>query len=130
MHTAYRAYRKGPDISSREEQWKTARNTYFHAVRSSKIQHWEQFLQEATERIVFKAMKSTKPGITSKIPTINYTIEGIAYQATTFEEKCRAFISTLFPAPTTATAPHTTVPTAPIAPQTTTPTAPQATGYP
>jgi len=35
----------------------------------------------------------------SKIPEIRYIDQGIERKAATFDEKCKAFISTLFPTP-------------------------------
>ena len=97
MGNAHRKHRRQPSSSPVYNQYTTARNAYFHAVRRSKTQHWEDFLAQASEADVFKAMKYTKPGIAAKVPAINYSLEGVSRKATTFEEKCNAFITTLFP---------------------------------
>ncbi len=50
---------------------------------------------EAAGKEVFTAYRYTKTSLTSKIPTIQYA-GGLA---TTFGEKCEAFLTTLFPIP-------------------------------
>jgi len=110
MQAAYRAHRRDPAASLLLDQWKAARNSYFHSTRKAKIQHWEKFLQNATEREVFQAMRYTKPMTSSKIPTINYTVDGEARQATTFDEKCQAFLTSLFPTPLAVAADHPQAP--------------------
>ena len=77
--------------------WKTARNTYFHAIRDAKTQHWENFLANAAGKGVYRAAKYTRPTTQAQIPTIT-TQNG---EARTFDEKCQAFLSTLFPSPPT-----------------------------
>ena len=56
----------------------------------------------ATGKEVFTAAKYTRPVVQTKIPNIQ-TENGVAC---TFEEKCQAFLSTLFP----ASPPHPSVP--------------------
>ena len=94
LHAALRIYKRSktePDLLA----WKKARNTYFHAIRDAKTSHWEDFLANAVGKDVFTAAKYTRPAIQRKIPNIMTKDR----EACTFEEKCNAFLSTLFPPP-------------------------------
>ena len=100
LHNAYRRYKQFPDDMLFLQDWKEVRNTYFHAVREAKQAHWSNFLELAEGAEVFTAFRYTKPASNLKIPTIRYKAEGREVQASTFQEKCTAFLSTLFPIPT------------------------------
>ena len=101
LHKALRRYKKSRSIPD-HTAWKRTRNQYFHAIREAKTQHWENFLMNATGKEVFTAAKYTRPAVQIKIPNIQ-TENSVAC---TFEEKCQAFLSTLFP----ASPPHPSVP--------------------
>ena len=103
LHNAYRRYKQFPDDMLFLQDWKEVRNTYFHAVREAKQAHWSNFLELAEGAEVFTAFRYTKPASNLKIPTIQYESEGRKVQASTFEEKCTAFLTTLFPTPTNTT---------------------------
>ena len=94
LHSSLRAYKRSRSETSRIE-WKNMRNTYSHAIRDEKTKHWKTFLATAAGKEVFLAARYTRPGVQAKIPNIT-TESG---EARTFDEKCRAFISTLFPPP-------------------------------
>ena len=104
LNTAFRRFKKNPTpistpIPALEAKWKAARNTYFHAIRKAKEDHWQEFLANAEGNDIYTALKFTKGFIMSKIPEIRYIDQGVERKAATFDEKCKAFISTLFPTP-------------------------------
>ena len=78
-------------------------------VREAKQAHWSNFLELAEGAEVLTAFRYTKPASSLKIPIIQYKFEGREVQASTFKEKCTAFLSTLFP--TANTTPTITAPT-------------------
>lgn len=107
MHQALRQYKQTRQPASKDT-WKAARNTYFTAVKTAKATYWENFLTEAQGPEVFTAYKYTKPAIFNTIPSLKYN-QGTA---NTFQEKCSAFLTTLFPIATVATAITATATTA------------------
>jgi hypothetical protein len=58
--------------------WKEARNSYFHAIREVKTQHWHYFLAIAKGKDIFIATRYMKGSWVSKIPIISYAKEGYA----------------------------------------------------
>ena len=105
LHNAYRRYKQFPDDKLFLQDWKEVRNTYFHAVREAKQAHWLNFLELAEGAEVFTAFRYTKPASNLKIPTIRYKVGGREVQASTFLEKCTAFLS-IFVRSTYAIAAH------------------------
>jgi len=93
---ACRAWKRAKTATALQA-WREARNTYFHAIRKAKTNHWLEFLNNATGKEVFTAARYTKPSTLTKIPTITYEAEGVSREARSFEEKCDAFLNTLFP---------------------------------
>lgn len=80
-------------------EWKAIRQAYGKAIKVAKKAFWEEFLGEASGKDVFTAYSYTKDRQSPSLPSIAYTKEGEQAVATTFTEKCDAFLSTLFPAP-------------------------------
>ena len=68
-----------------------ARNRYFLAIKNAKRDHWNSFLEQTDPMSIYKAMAYTKPRTNGLTPTIN--------GQDTFEGKCTAFRTTLFPPP-------------------------------
>ena len=101
FNTAYRAYKKHKS-STFEEAYKATRNTYFQAVRKKKEECWVNYLEslDLGSGEVFSARRYTRERGQTKVPTIVYESNGIQQQASTFDEKCSAFLTTLFPKPT------------------------------
>lgn len=104
FNTAYRAYKKQKSGPS-EVAYKAARNTYFQAVRKKKEECWANYLEGLNlgSGEVFSARRYTKDRGQTKVPTIVYESNGAQKQASTFDEKCSAFLTTLFPTPTSST---------------------------
>ena len=106
MRKSYHSlHRKSFKVNTPEafERARVARNLYFHSIRKNKNAHWQQFLNVANEKTIFTAYGYSNPKKyqTSLIPTLRYmqSPESGEILATTFTEKCQAFISTLFPSP-------------------------------
>ncbi|KAK5989594.1 hypothetical protein PT974_07848 [Cladobotryum mycophilum] len=98
LNRATRLYKAGPTAITLAI-WKEARNSYNLALRAIKRAHWNSFLKEAVTTDIYKAYKYTKARQNSSLPSITYTKEDQQQQAQTFEEKCIAFLQTLFPTP-------------------------------
>ncbi|KAK5989436.1 hypothetical protein PT974_05387 [Cladobotryum mycophilum] len=98
LNRATRLYKAGPTAITLAI-WKEARNSYNLALRAIKRAHWNSFLEEAVTTDIYKAYKYTKARQNSSLPSITYTKEDQQQQAQTFEEKCIAFLQTLFPTP-------------------------------
>ena len=96
LNRVYRLYKKHRS-SYLEEEYKKAKNTYFNSIREAKRTCWNNFLQNAIKEDIFKAYKYTKPCQNTAIPSIRYTKEGKEEIAKTFNQKCEAFLSTIFP---------------------------------
>jgi len=97
---AYRALRRCPKhvednskIDENKESYKASRNTYFQAVKAAKQDHWNKFLEGEDPTTIYKAMSYTKDNQNSLIPTIN--------GQSSFQGKCEALRTTLFPNPPT-----------------------------
>ena len=106
LNSALRRYKKYR-TSQLEEEYKAAKNTYFQSVRQAKRDHWDDFLQNAIKEDIFKAYSYTKRSAhNSVVPSIEYTKDGRKETAKTFEQKCEAFLTTLFP--TTTNGPSST----------------------
>jgi len=99
-NSAYRRFKKRQTTES-EREYKKARNHYFHTLRDKKEEHWLSFLQNASEtgygNDIYTAFRYTKDQQSIKIPEIQYSKEGQEKTASLFEEKCEAFLETLFP---------------------------------
>jgi hypothetical protein len=102
FNTAFRQYKKYR-TSALEEAYKNARNTYFQAVRKEKEECWVNYLESLDLGSgVYSVRRYTKERGLTKVPTIVYESNGIEQQAHTFDEKCSAFLTTLFPKLTTS----------------------------
>jgi ribonuclease HI/exonuclease III len=96
LNTAFRRYKKN-QTRAKQEAYKEARNSYFQAIRKAKETHWADFLEQAEGNDIYTALKFTKGYVLAKIPEIRYKDQGVEKKAATFEEKCNAFLNTLYP---------------------------------
>ncbi|EDN91104.1 hypothetical protein SS1G_00507 [Sclerotinia sclerotiorum 1980 UF-70] len=87
--------RENPNL---KEEYRIARNKYFQAIKTAKKDHWNDFLEKEDTQTVFKAMTYTKDFQDQRIPDIS--------SESSFEGKCSAFRSTLFPPPPTTLKPQ------------------------
>ena len=79
-----------------------ARNEYFMAVKKAKTDHWNKFLEKEDAKSIFRAMKYTNSTRVQRMPSIK---DQSQTPQTTFEGKCRAFRTALFPPPPEAERP-------------------------
>ena len=80
-----------------KQDWLQARNAYFRAIKTAKKNHWTAFLEKEDPASVFKAMEYTKNSRVERIPQIRSPTS--ATLQTSFEGKCSAFRTALFPPP-------------------------------
>ncbi|KZS00835.1 Uncharacterized protein APZ42_002709, partial [Daphnia magna] len=94
MTRAFRDFKR--DLISYED-YQTQRTEYFSAVKQAKAGCWNNFLEKAEGKEIFKAYKYTKNLKVEKTPILNYVdSDNESKSAVIFDEKCNAFISTLF----------------------------------
>ena len=43
-----------------KQELQNAKNTYFNTIKSTKLAHWNKFLENKDSQSIFKAMKYTK----------------------------------------------------------------------
>ena len=79
-----------------KQELQNAKNTYFNAIKSTKLAHWNKFLENEDSQSIFKAMKYTKDTIYQPIPSI---LSSNSELKSTFQEKCNIFRTVLFPLP-------------------------------
>ncbi|TVY12556.1 hypothetical protein LARI1_G009473 [Lachnellula arida] len=73
-----------------------ARNDFFQAVKKAKTDHWNSFLCKEDAKSIFKAMKYTNGNRVQRMPQIKDQSQQLQ---STFEGKCKAFRTALFPPP-------------------------------
>jgi hypothetical protein len=94
-----RLQKEQPTQSSRLEAYNEAKNQYFHAIREAKTSCWNSFLEKAQGKEVFTALKYTKEKTLRTIPSLQYSKDGTTRLVESFNDQCKAFITTLFPKP-------------------------------
>ncbi|APA14489.1 hypothetical protein SS1G_06411 [Sclerotinia sclerotiorum 1980 UF-70] len=85
-----------PEDDMFKKIYQSARNHYFQAIKTAKKNHWNEFLEKEDTQSIFKAMSYTKDIQTERIPNIRSNPSKLE---NSFEGKCSAFRSTLFPPP-------------------------------
>lgn len=81
------------------KEYQIKRNIYFASIKRAKQDCWNSFLENAKDKDIFKAFQFTKSRRIEKIPILEYDLENQNKKAITFEEKCDAFMNTLFKKP-------------------------------
>ena len=77
--------------------YKRSRNRYFRAIKDSKANCWQTFLNSAKGQDIFTAVKYNRPTQSMKTPTLSF-----GEQCTTdFDSKCNMFTQSIFPNPPT-----------------------------
>ena len=95
---AKRTHEKHPN-TRHSRQAKHKRNFYLHAIKAAKTSHWNDFLQQAKGKEIFKALSYTKEKTTRTIPALQYKQGEKVETAEDFAEQCTAFTTTLFSNP-------------------------------
>ena len=76
--------------------------------QKAKSNCWNNFLENASEKEIFKAFQYTKQNKIEKLPILQYQSENKQEKAITFQEKCNVFLKTLFIKPSETTEPSWT----------------------
>src|SRR6266516_3728362 len=90
-----RKWRKYSNIQAKQEYYE-ARTNYYYKIKKAKLNCWNSFLENASRKEIFKAFQYTKQNKVEKLPILQYQSENIEKKAITFQEKCNAFLKTLF----------------------------------
>jgi len=86
---------KSTQLDSEYTDYKRHRNTYFRAIRESKANCWQNFLNTARNQDIFTAVKYIRPTQALKTPPLVFK----EHCATDFESKCQMFREAMFPDP-------------------------------
>src|SRR6266536_2093888 len=79
------------------EQYQQARNCYFNEIKIAKSNCWNQFLEKAEGKEIFKAFTYTKQKRIKRLPIITYSDRNNGRKAAiTFNQKCDVFLTSLF----------------------------------
>jgi hypothetical protein len=90
-----RKWRKYSDIQTEQEYHKVRAN-YYYEVKKAKSNCWNNFLENASGKEIFKAFQYTKQNKIEKLSILQYQSENKEEKAITFQKKCSAFLKTLF----------------------------------
>src|SRR6266480_5745514 len=102
-----RRWRRYSDAQAQQE-YHEARATFYYEMKKAKSKCWNNFLENASGKDIFKAFQYTKQNRVEKLPIIQYQSENREVNAVTFQEKCNAFLKTLFIKPPESTEPSWT----------------------
>ena len=91
-----------------QQKYQEARATYYYKIKKVKLNYWNNFLENASGKEIFKAFQYTKQNKVEKLPIIQYQLENREVNAITFQEKCNAFLKTLFIEPPESIEPNWT----------------------
>ena len=93
-----RKWKRHAEINA-EQKYHIARATYYYEIKTAKSNCWNNFLENAQGKDIFKAFQYTKQTRIEKLPILQYQLENQEIKAITFHEKCNAFMETLFTKP-------------------------------
>lgn len=94
-----KAHRNWKENNSLYEIFQQKRNSYFTEIKAAKSACWNNFLENAEGKDIFKAFQYTKQKRIEKISMLEYQENERNIKAFTFEDKCKAFMLTLFKKP-------------------------------
>src|SRR5438045_6917458 len=90
---------KKNDDSTAEYKYIDIRRQYYYEIKSAKLKCWNNFLENAKDKDIFKAFQYTKQNRIEKLPILQYQTENSYLKAVTFNEKCDVFMKVLFTKP-------------------------------
>src|SRR5436190_18253286 len=82
-----------------QQAFQALKSDYFYKIKQAKATCWNDFLENAVGKDIFKAFNYTKFNRIEKLPIIQYQHENQKITAITFEQKCEAFMQVLFKKP-------------------------------
>ncbi len=95
LATAKRQYKKNQNQTN-QQAFQALKSDYFYKIKQAKATCWNNFLENAVEKDIFKAFNYTKFNRIEKLSIIQYQHENQEIIAITFEQKCEAFMQVLF----------------------------------
>src|SRR5205809_2694702 len=98
LANAKRQYKKNQNQTS-QQAFQALKSDYFYKIKQAKATCWNDFLENAVGKDIFKAFNYTKFNRIEKLPIIQYQHENQEITAITFEQKCEAFMQVLFKKP-------------------------------
>src|SRR5947207_4573858 len=98
LANAKRQYKKNQNQTT-QQAFQALKSDYFHKIKQAKATCWNDFLENAVGKDIFKAFNYTKLNRIEKISIIQYQHENQEITAITFEQKCEAFMQVLFKKP-------------------------------
>src|SRR2546430_12433085 len=98
LASAKRQYKKNQNQTS-QQAFQALKSDYFYKIKQAKATCWNDFLENAVGKDIFKAFNYTKFNRIEKLPIIQYQHENQEITAITFEQKCEAFMHVLFKKP-------------------------------
>src|SRR6266487_6143771 len=90
-----RKWRKYSDIQT-EREYHEARANYYYEVKKAKSNCWNNFLENASEKEIFKAFQYIKQNKVKKLLILQYQSENKKEKIITFQKKCNVFLKILF----------------------------------
>src|SRR5436190_21175023 len=90
-----RKWRKYSDIQT-ERKYHEARANYYYEVKKAKSNCWNNFLENASGKEIFKAFQYTKQNKVEKLSILQYQSENKKEKTITFQKKCNVFLKILF----------------------------------
>src|SRR5204863_1088251 len=94
--TKYRRKWKKYSDNQAEKKYHEARANYYYKVKKAKSNCWNNFLENASEKEIFKAFQYTKQNKVEKLSILQYQSENKQEKTITFQEKCNVFLKTFF----------------------------------
>ena len=97
---ARKLWKRSPDNQHYHSAFLNTRNSYFQEIKLAKTSSWNSFLENAQGKEIFKAFSYTKNKLVPRLPMLSYSDQTSQEKtAISFQEKCHAFMTTLFPIP-------------------------------
>ena len=93
-----RKWKRNADLTA-ESKYVEIRKQYYYEIKLAKSKCWNNFLENAKDKDIFKAFQYTKQTRVEKLPILQYQTENRHLKAVTFNEKCDAFMKVLFTKP-------------------------------
>src|SRR5436190_297955 len=98
LANAKKQYKKNQNQTT-QQAFQALKSDYFYKIKQAKATCWNDFLENAVGKEIFKAFNYTKFNRIEKLPIIQYQHENQEITAITFEQKCEAFMQVLFKKP-------------------------------
>src|SRR5204862_6816859 len=98
LANAKKQYKKNQNQIT-QQAFQALKSDYFYKIKQAKATCWNDFLENAVEKDIFKAFNYTKFNRREKLSIIHYQHENQEITAITFEQKCETFMHVLFKKP-------------------------------